>query len=62
MRNPTFITHTTMDMATATLLLFQIAMLVSDKRLTWEDCRGAKEWTKTYMRRTINSEAAAKDK
>jgi hypothetical protein len=51
-----------MAIATTTLLLLQIAMLASDKRLTWEDCRRAKEWTKTYMRRTINSEAAAKDK
>jgi hypothetical protein len=51
-----------MAIATAILLLFQIAMLASDKHVVWEDCRRAKEWMKTYMRRTINSEAAAKDK
>jgi hypothetical protein len=51
-----------MAIATTTLFMFQIAIL-DDSISTasdWGDDRGAEMRMKTYVRRTINSEAAAK--
>jgi len=59
-RNPRLAPHTTRDVTTANFFLFQIAMLAT----AFDPGRPPYEgmWMKTYMRRTINNEAAAVDR